>query len=127
VIEENLPSLFLKKVDKAAAAKDPAAAASSSLNPSNALVTYGPSSSSKGSQSAHGGLGLGSSSASLSLKAKRQGSSRVLLRAVAAANNIRRGTPSTSASTSVVSIQLPMSDPILNETLRLFVDPAARY
>ena len=105
--EENLPSPFLKRVDKAAT-KDVAVAvaAPSSSIPSNGVVTSGPSSSSKGPQSAHGGSGLGSSSVSLSSKVKRRGSSGLLLRAVAAANNIRQGTPSTLASTSVVPMKM---------------------
>lgn len=89
--EENLPSPFLKRVDKAAAAKAAAvAAASASSSSSN-----GPN----GPQSTDGGSGPGSSTAN----AKRRGSSGLLLRAVAAANNAagRRGTPSTSSSTSV--------------------------
>jgi len=87
--EENLPSPFLKRVDKAAA-KDVAvaAAAPSSSIPSNGVETSGPSSSSKGPQLAHGGSGLGLSSVSVSSKVKRRGSSGLLLRAVAAANNI---------------------------------------
>jgi hypothetical protein len=104
--EENLPSPFLKRVDKAAAKDVVAAAAPSSSIPSNGVETSGPSSSSKGPQSAHGGSGLASSSVSVSSKVKRRGSSGLLLRAVAAANNIRRGTPSTSASTSVVPMKM---------------------
>jgi len=106
--EENLPSPFLKNVDKAAA-KDAAVAAassSSSLIPLNVLAASGPSSSSKGPQSAHSGSGLGSSSVTLSSKVKRRESSGLLLRAVAAANNIRRGTPSTSASNCVVPMKM---------------------
>ena len=106
--EENLPSPFLKKADKVAAAKDAAAAASSSssLDPSNMLVTPGPSSSFKEPQSAHGGSGRGSSSLPLSSKVKKRGSSGLLLRAIVAVNNIRRGTPSTSASISVVPMKM---------------------
>ena len=91
--EENLPSPFLKRLDKAAAEK---AASSSISNPSNVSPTSGPNSSSKGSQSTDGGSGPGSSP-----KVKRRGSSELLLRAVTAPNNTRRGTPCTSSSTSV--------------------------
>ena len=95
--EENLPSPFLKRVDKAAAAKAAAIAAASILsNPSNVSPTSGPNSSSKGTQSTDSGPGSSSSS-----KVKRRGSSGLLLRAVAAANSTRRGTPSTSSSTSI--------------------------
>jgi len=104
-----LPIPFLKKVDKAAAAKVAAAAAassSSSSDPSNMLVSPGASSSSKGPPSVHGGSGRGSSSLSLSSKVKRQGNSGLLPRAIVAVNNIQRGTPSTSASTSVVPMKM---------------------
>ena len=95
--EENLPSPFLKRVDKAAAKAAAVASASSSIsNPSNVSPTCVPNSSSKGTQSTDSGPGSSSSS-----KVKRRGSSGLLLRAVAAANNTRRGTPSTSSSTSV--------------------------
>ena len=91
-----------------AATKDAAtsASSSSSSSPSNMLVTSGPSSSSKGPQSAHGGSGRGSSPLPLSSKVKKRGSSGLLLRAIVAVNNIRRGTPSTSASISVVLMKM---------------------
>ncbi|KIM36198.1 hypothetical protein M413DRAFT_14052 [Hebeloma cylindrosporum] len=96
--EENLPSPFLKRVDKAAAAKAAAiaAASASNSNPPNMALSSGSSSGSKMPHSSEG-----ESSSSSSSKVKRRGSSGLLLRAVAAANNNRRGTPSTSSSTSV--------------------------
>ena len=100
--EENLPSPFLKRVDKAAVARDAAVAVVSSSS-SNVLGTCRPNPSSQGPQSADSGSGLGSSSSS---KGKRRGSSGLLLRAVAAANSTRRGTPSTSSSTSAVPMRM---------------------
>ena len=80
--KENLPSPFLRRVDKAAAAKAAVVAAASSIsNPSNVSLTCVPNPNSEGTQSTDSGPGLSSSS-----KVKRRGSSGLLLRAVAAAN-----------------------------------------
>jgi hypothetical protein len=57
--EENLPSPFLRRADKAAVAKAAAvAAASSILNPSNVSPTCVPNPSSKGTQSTDSGPGI---------------------------------------------------------------------
>ena len=92
--EENLPSLFLKREMGANAAT---ASLSISLNPST--VSNSSSNGLKAPQSTDGGPGPGSSSSSV----KRQGSGGLLLRAVAAANNTRRGTLSSSLLTSLAA------------------------
>ena len=86
--EENLPSPFLKKNDKTSQAKT-----AGSVGPMTNLTAIAPS------------TATSTSSISTASRGKRRPSSGLLLRAVAAANNVeRRGTlSSTSSSTSTTS------------------------